>query len=364
VLAYVLLFIGGIHRRLKNIDHKAYLKLVEKLEIQQMINNNDQSRIHYKLWAELSQNMSLIPLHGKRPIEKNWQRYCDEIRVFDISFFKNHNAGVCCGPASNLLVLDIDEIKTFESACKSHGWVVPETYEVVTGGGGTHYYFLYPADGKKYGNKSCKKLGFDIRGSGGQVVAAGSTHPDTGRIYSIAKNLPIVPPPQWMLDLYEKSKKEHIKTTNVKTIKLSSSAQPPTDKFIILCEIEPRFKASWEMRRPDLSDQSSSGYDMSLACFAVATGWTDQEVSDLLVSFAMKHGHDMKKRVKGNYIHQTIDTARSSQGGEGLKLSLMAELSSYAEASSVFDNIEKYARLPLKDFIHLKMSAKKNLANN
>jgi hypothetical protein len=318
----------------------------------------------YAIWTKLSETMSLIPLNGKKPFENKWQRFCDEKRNFEISGFKGHNAGVCCGAASDCLVLDVDDIRVFRTTCASRGWIVPDTFEVTTGGGGVHYYFQYPDHGKNYGNKSRNKLGFDIRGTGGQVVAAGSTHPDTGRIYTIAKNLPLAPPPPWLLSLYEKPKIKRAKKKSVSSIKLSPSAQPPTDKFLILCEIEPLFKASWEMKRTDLKDNSPSGYDLSLASITASVGWEDQEIADLLVAFAVKHGHDVKKRQRIDYIQNTIQTARNPVDSVSLKLKVMADLSVFKDVSSVFDRVEEYARLPLKELAQFKSAAKKKFGKD
>jgi putative DNA primase/helicase len=61
---------------------------------------------------------------------------------------------------------------------------------------------LYPGNGTPYGHKSFKKYGFDLRGVGGQAVAPGSIHPDTGKPYTVKVDRPVVTPPQWLLDLY------------------------------------------------------------------------------------------------------------------------------------------------------------------
>ena len=70
-------------------------------------------------------------------------------------------------------------VKIFKKLCAERSWVLPNTFTVVTGSGKPHFYFQYPEDGKSYGNKAFKKNGseksvFDIRGTGGQVVAPGS----------------------------------------------------------------------------------------------------------------------------------------------------------------------------------------------
>jgi hypothetical protein len=130
--------------------------------------------------AKQAETYSMIPLNGKKPFESQWTDYCVKKRVYNEEDFKGRNAGICCGPASGVLVLDIDDPDMF-AALKDAGKItVPETYTVMTGSGKPHYYFKYPNDGGEYGNKSLKHpvynkhTVFDIRGNGGQVVAAGS----------------------------------------------------------------------------------------------------------------------------------------------------------------------------------------------
>lgn len=150
------------------------------------------------------EDFSQILLNGKKPIEDGWQRYCVEKRRLSREQVNGHNVGNTCGPASDCIVLDIDHLKVFKAACKQNGWTVPETYTVQTGSGTPHCYFKYPQDGEKYGNKSFPKQGFDIRGIGGQVVAPGSIHPDTGMPYRVVKDIPMAPAPNWLLDIYKK----------------------------------------------------------------------------------------------------------------------------------------------------------------
>jgi hypothetical protein len=152
----------------------------------------------FKSLAE--KNYSLIPLNGKKPFEKNWVQWCEKKRPFRPSDFDGHNAGICCGPASGLIVLDVDDSQSFSGL----NLTVPETFTVKTAKG-FHYYFRYPDNG----NYGCKALKhpvykkhsvFDIRGNGGQVVAPGSIHPETDAIYEIKKNVPVAPSPDWLIN--------------------------------------------------------------------------------------------------------------------------------------------------------------------
>jgi hypothetical protein len=156
------------------------------------------------IFREMSKEFALVRMNGKRPVEKGWQKYCYDRREFDeIGFRMGDNAGIACGPASGVLVLDIDDSEAFEEVASKKRWTLPLTYTVLTGSGNFHHYFQYPQDGKQYGNKNFKKLGFDLRGVGGVIVAPCSIHPDTGMPYIIHSDVLIADPPDWLLDLYD-----------------------------------------------------------------------------------------------------------------------------------------------------------------
>ena len=159
-------------------------------------------------FEDLAARFSLIPLDGKRPVEANWQRFCTTKREFRENDFDGKNAGICCGPASGVLVLDIDDPEAFEKLVAADQLVMPDTMTVKTGSGKPHYYFRYPEGEVEYGNRSLKhpvysKITiFDIRGTGGQVVAPGSLHPETGEPYLFISDGEPADPPAWLLDFY------------------------------------------------------------------------------------------------------------------------------------------------------------------
>ena len=159
-------------------------------------------------WAQLAKSYTLIPLNGKSPVEDKWTQWCEVKRQYSPAEFIDRNAGITTGPANGLLVLDIDDPDRFAFVAAQKGWDIPSTRTVETGSGTPHYYFEYPTDGRRYGNKSFgpkskRFYGFDLRGIGGQVVAPGSIHPDTGKPYRVVKDEPVADCPQWILDLYE-----------------------------------------------------------------------------------------------------------------------------------------------------------------
>ena len=108
------------------------------------------------------------------------------------------NHGVVCGPASNLIVLDVDVkddgLAEMQDYIKKYGGI--DTYTVRTPSGGYHYYFNYEAACEadrwriaNYFTNSTKyrAKGLDIRTKGGYVVGAGSRV--GGKEYEVVRTL-------------------------------------------------------------------------------------------------------------------------------------------------------------------------------
>ncbi len=112
------------------------------------------------------------------------------------------NVGIQTGKKSGLFVLDVDRPDgelSLEKICGEHG-DLPRTVEAVTGSGGRHLFFQYP--GQRTPNRVGLRLGLDIRGDDGYVVAAPS------RLRSGAYewlrdpfHTEIQPAPAWLLSL-------------------------------------------------------------------------------------------------------------------------------------------------------------------
>lgn len=118
----------------------------------------------------------------------------------------NANVGVCTG--RGLLVVDIDADRTgretLDDLVGLHG-ELPETVEALTGGGGSHLFFSYPADRIVPNGVDRLGPGVDIRADGGYVVAPPSLH-KSGKTYlwevsSDFASTPIAPAPAWILTL-------------------------------------------------------------------------------------------------------------------------------------------------------------------
>jgi len=115
------------------------------------------------------------------------------------------NIGVVTGPASGLLVVDLDGDEGLGSWARleaAHDSVI--TLEAETGGGGVHLLLRYPA-GVELGNTAGRLGdGIDTRGRGGYIVAPPSIHPN-GRAYSwcAAGGTEIAPAPRWLATLLQ-----------------------------------------------------------------------------------------------------------------------------------------------------------------
>lgn len=102
------------------------------------------------------------------------------------AWFADHpdaNIGIVTGVVSELIVIDIDPAHGGDDSLteleRRHG-PLPRTVEVLTGGGGRHFYFRHP--GGVVHNKVGLAPGIDLRGDGGVIVAPPSIHP-SGRRY-------------------------------------------------------------------------------------------------------------------------------------------------------------------------------------
>ena len=96
------------------------------------------------------------------------------------------NIGVPTGTASGLVVIDVDTDKGGDDGLfylqREHG-EFPVTAMAITGGGGYHYLFRHPGGGTRIKN-SVRNLGegLDVRGDGGYIIVAPSSH-RSGRRY-------------------------------------------------------------------------------------------------------------------------------------------------------------------------------------
>jgi hypothetical protein len=84
---------------------------------------------------------------------------------------------------------------------------LPDTVETVTGTGGRHLYFAWPAD-VAISNDQAGRLGpgLDVRGEGGQVLAPPTTHPNGTpytweALHDPTDGIAVAPAPPWLIEL-------------------------------------------------------------------------------------------------------------------------------------------------------------------
>lgn len=147
----------------------------------------------------IDQGYTLFPLNGKVPPKDfHWRE-----ATFD-PFFTPPRTNFGVQLKADDLVIDIDP-RNFKDGINSLinlralcDWS-EDTLSVITGTGGTHYYFKKPADLKI--RKNLKEFpGIDFISEGGYVVGASSLHPETKREYVLVP-ANIEQAPQSILDL-------------------------------------------------------------------------------------------------------------------------------------------------------------------
>lgn len=146
---------------------------------------------------------------GKHPLFRGWQQEatceCNRILAW-ARRFPRANVGVTTGAASGIVVLDVDPRHGGEESLaelEARYGPLPETVEVLTGGGGRHLYFKHP--GSPVPNKVAVAPGLDIRGDGGFVVGPGSLHA-SGRHYVFEvthgpEDVALATLPSWVVEL-------------------------------------------------------------------------------------------------------------------------------------------------------------------
>ena len=112
---------------------------------------------------------------------------------------------------------------------------------------------------------------------------------------------------------------------------LDPDAQPPADKMVEAITTSEKFRQTWLRERPDLSDQSQSGYDLSLAAIAAMLGWNDQEITNLIIAARRKHDEKPEKALRGDYISRTLGRARQLDGDLVLAQTADVDISAIAQ---------------------------------
>jgi putative DNA primase/helicase len=231
--------------------------------------------------------------NAKKPLLKDWPKRASS----DLSTIREWatqnlgcNWGVATGPVSGVFILDLDGAahgvdgrETLAEVERQH-CSLPHTLTVLTGGGGEHRYFKYPAnrDIRNSDSKSNRLgAGLDVRGVGGQAIVPPSVH-ESGRTYRWADpGFPVADAPDWLLELVStpphglESPGEISKPTRPPTLKAAPRFDDPQSRRIGH-RPKPRFKVlvKWE-RRPNLFRH---------ACALRRSGAEQSEIEGRLIS--------------------------------------------------------------------------------
>ncbi len=152
----------------------------------------------------------------KYPQLPAWQQAAtddlDTIRNWYTGLYRGHGVGIATGQGSGIWVLDVDiadnkpGAQSLAALQAEHG-DLPRTVTAVTGTGGLHLFFTWdPARPVTNGMATQLPPGLDIRGEGGQVVAAPTPHPTTKRPYAWSTgrdpwSIDVADAPDWLYQL-------------------------------------------------------------------------------------------------------------------------------------------------------------------
>ena len=187
----------------------------------------------------------------KTPIIKGWQAVsADPERVR--AWWRVHPKAVPGTPLGRLglVAIDVDRhggpdgVAAFDKLIAEHGGLPPGPVTATASGGGLHFIFQQPPDGKRLGNSEGKLAGRGINvrgGHSGWIAAPGAVCPD-GSMWRTADGSPslidayrngtIPTIPKWIVDMIrpppDKPKKAPKAKAEAKEAKPSPSATPPS----------------------------------------------------------------------------------------------------------------------------------------
>jgi putative DNA primase/helicase len=310
--------------------------------------------------AIIAQGLPLIRLKPKSkvPAETGWRK-----KVISSSFklkavirnYPDDNFGIPTGSESELVVIDPDGKKGKRALAKleAKNYKLPTTVTVITPGDGLHLYYKY--SGANIGN-SVSKLGphIDVRGTGGYVVAAGSTHPNGGVYrYATGKALgevEIAQLPAWVIKKLKKAKTATVAPVATLTGREVARGKRYAEKALEL-ETQRVRKAPVHQRNHTLNSASfrlgqlavhglvtSASIQQALGAAAQACGLSDTEIGPTIES-GFKAG---LKHPRNPFTQSQNEQTDLLSVGVGPKKKLTASLAKLRETD--VHNAERFVR--------------------
>jgi hypothetical protein len=198
-----------------------------------------------RAYAALGWRVLPIRPGGKRPPMNAWQDAATTdpaiIDAWWTGIYRDHGVGVAAGPDSGIWVLDVDVAddkagdETLADLEDSYG-KLPDTVEAITGSGGRHLLFAWPPE-VDVRNSASGTLGpgLDVRGAGGQVVAAPTVHAN-GRAYTWVDGhepwaMGLAEAPGWLLAMLTPDEAPASVTTVAPTQQMAQPDDGPAARF-------------------------------------------------------------------------------------------------------------------------------------
>lgn len=157
--------------------------------------------------------LPVFPCNGKVPAipESQGGHGCldattDEAQILEwAQKYPNANAAFTFRPDGPLIGIDVDHDKFWwwDQMQREHGLV--ETFMVKTGNSGIHAYFQRPRHMTVPNVPKTKKGGFECKSDNLYLMAPGSIHPDTLKLYEVIMDIDPQPAPDWLLAEIQKA---------------------------------------------------------------------------------------------------------------------------------------------------------------
>lgn len=157
----------------------------------------------------IAQGVPVIPLRPKTKIAfiNGWETQATvdatKVDAWDQENQEYNGACVAYARPDGVWFLEIDKPGFAQIIQQETGEMIPDTFMVRSSPGRGHYYFRQtPASiamGNAQGKDSDGKESWSARVDNRYVVAPGSYHPTSGKRYEIAKDVPIIPAPDWLV---------------------------------------------------------------------------------------------------------------------------------------------------------------------
>ncbi len=101
-----------------------------------------------------------------------------------------------------------------------------------------------------------------------------------------------------------------------------AAGRAPSPELLELLRLQPHFQATWDRQRPDLKDQSQSGFDLSLFMQVLQAGGSEQDAVDVAIAHRAQSGDGPKR---GDYYMRTLKTAHAGLAAARAARAVVAE---------------------------------------